>query len=155
MGKTDDLDNCVCAKGPKMKKLFIILLAVVAIVLILVGYITIVDRSSSGPDKWRTNQNDLAKRTTSQGINAPVSGRASERTPDGEPNSTQSAEQILTDISDANINESTDDLKLAFKRLNKLCERAVRTRDAMLSVKFEDRKAPAVSEEKGLENVGD
>jgi hypothetical protein len=138
-----------------MKKLFIILLTVVALAIILVGYITGGDRSSSGPGKRRTNQNDLAKRTTSQGIKAPVSGSASELRSDGEPNSTQSAEQILTDISDANVNESTDDLKLAFKRLNKLCERAVRTRDAMLSVKFEDRKAPAVSEEKGPENVGD
>ena len=131
-----------------MKKLFAVLLTIVALALILAVYITGSDRSSSGSGTERADQNDLAKK-------APVFDTAFERTPAGEQDSTQAAEQILTDISDANVSESTGDLKLAFNRLNKLCERAVRMRDAMLSAKFDDRETGAVSGAKGPENGGE
>ena len=51
----------------------------------------------------------------------------------------EAAHQVLTDISDAQVEQSTGDLMTAFSGLNEICEKAVETYDAMLSVKFDSK----------------
>lgn len=63
-----------------------------------------------------------------------------------------SAEQILTDMNDARVEERTDELMAAFNRLGKLCDEAVKTADAMLSANFDSRPTGDASGEKGAEN---
>ena len=59
--------------------------------------------------------------------------------------------QVLTDISDANIAESTRDLRYAFDRLNGICEKAVNIRHAMLAARYDDKQDHTLDNEKGTE----
>jgi len=63
-----------------------------------------------------------------------------------------SAEQILTDMNDANVEERTGELMAAFNRLGKLCDEALKTADAMLSADFDSRPTSDASGRKGAEN---
>lgn len=62
------------------------------------------------------------------------------------------AEQLLNDISDAEVVEKSEDLNHAFRSLNEICERAIETCSAMLSARYDYRQDESVNNEKGNEN---
>lgn len=62
------------------------------------------------------------------------------------------AEQLLNDISGAEIVEKSEDLNHAFRSLNEICERAIETCSAMLSARYDNRQDQSVNNEKGDEN---
>lgn len=45
-------------------------------------------------------------------------------------------EQAFDDISEAEVDQKTEDLKAAFRHLNEMCTKAVETRDALLSTRY-------------------
>jgi len=63
-----------------------------------------------------------------------------------------SAEQILNDMNDAHVEERTGDLMVAFNHLGKLCNDAVKTADAMLSVSFDGKATGDANSLKGTED---
>jgi len=67
-------------------------------------------------------------------------------------NPAEAAKQILVDISDAKVEESTEDLRTTFDRLEKICERAVETCDAMLAAKYDNKEEHIAKDVKGAEN---
>jgi hypothetical protein len=66
----------------------------------------------------------------------------------------EAAEKILSDISDAGVQEGTDNLNRTFNCLNELCETAIKSRDAMLRAKYDSSQDRAANDEKGTENGG-
>ena len=63
------------------------------------------------------------------------------------------ADRVLADMNDAGVEERTGELMLAFNHLEKLCNDAVATYDAMLSASFDGGQTQdAAPAQKGSEN---
>lgn len=62
------------------------------------------------------------------------------------------AQQILTDMSEAKVDENTKELRTAFSHLNTICKKAVETREAMLTAKYNLTDGNTVNNEKGVEH---
>jgi len=81
-----------------------------------------------------------------------IPAKIDKESPEGSKDHTEAAEQILTDISEAKVEKSTEDLKTTLNRLNNICKRAVETCDAMLTVRFDDEPGNSENNKKGAEN---
>jgi len=81
-----------------------------------------------------------------------IPAKIDKESPEDSKDHAEAAEQILTDISEAKVEKSTEDLKTALNRLNDICRKAVETSDAMLSVRFDDESDASKNHEKGAEN---
>ena len=68
---------------------------------------------------------------------------------------TQTAEHILADISEAQIDERTHDLMTAVTRLDDLCQRAVKTQGAMLSARLVNPLSDSSSGQQEPESSGE
>ena len=132
-----------------MKKVFVALTIGIVFVVILLA--SLANKSGDSPSsiKGQVYEEDSIQETLVLGreLVNPLSKEGEELEAPGE-----AVEQIMTDISDANVPESTEDLKYAFNRLNEICERSMKIRDAMLSARYDNRQDESVNNEKGDEN---
>jgi len=66
-------------------------------------------------------------------------------------NQAEVAVQVLDDISEAEVDQRTQDLKAAFRHLGDICAKAVETRDALLSTPYttNEEKQKVLEEESG------
>lgn len=132
-----------------MKKVFITLLIAAVFVLMFGLVFTKISNDSSGSGTSQTEQESMVGESpTLQKEPIDLANRIGRELK--EP--TEAAQQILVDISDAEVEESTEDLKITFDRLNKICERAVETCDAMLAAKYDNKQEHTANDEKGAEN---
>jgi len=112
---------------------------------------TLGDRKKSSPASSKGGQTPaipLRKLPSQEGAAAEIeseTAKNSRRHP-------EAAHQVLTDISDAQVEQSTGDLKTAFSGLNEICEKAIEAYDAMLSVKFDSKQDSDADNEKGAED---
>ena len=65
------------------------------------------------------------------------------------------AEHILADISEARIEQNTQDLMTAVTRLANLCQKAVEIQDAMLSVQLVDLSTGSSDRQQDTESLGE
>lgn len=116
-----------------MKKVFVLIVVVAALVLML-GYTFATDsEGSDGPGNGKTAQESPVEDVS---YSQEELKKLVVRT-DTEPKEpAEAAEQILADISDAGVEEGTEDLNTTVSRLNELCERAAKIRDAMLTARY-------------------
>lgn len=129
-----------------MKKVFVALTIGIVFVVILLASLANKSGDSSSSIKGQAYEEDSIQETLVLGreLVNPLSKEGEELEAPGE-----AVEQIMTDISDANVPESTEDLKYAFNRLNEICERSVKIRDAMLSARYQTEQDNALKDEKG------
>ncbi len=129
-----------------MKKVFVALTIGIVFVVILLA--SLANKSGDSPSsiKGQVYEEDSNQETLVLGreLVNPLSKEGEELEAPGE-----AVKQIMTDISDANVPESTEDLKYAFNRLNEICERSVKIRDAMLSARYQTEQDNTVKDEKG------
>lgn len=129
-----------------MKKVFIILTVGTVFAVILLA--SLANKSDDSPNSIRGQvyEEDSSEETLVLGQE--LVNPASE---DGEELEApiEVVEQIMTDISGANVPERTEDLKYAFSRLNEICERSVKICDAMLSARYQTEQDNALKDEKG------
>lgn len=129
-----------------MKKVFITLTVGTVFVVILLA--SLANKSGDSPSsiKGQVYEEDSIQETLVLGreLVNPLSKEGEELEAPGE-----AVGQIMTDISDANVPERTEDLKYAFSRLNEICEKSVKIRDAMLSARYQTEQDNALKDEKG------
>lgn len=132
-----------------MKKVFITLTVGTVFVVILLASLANKNGDSPSSIKGQVYEEDSIQETLlfERELVNPLSEEGKELEAPGE-----AVEQIMTDILDANVPESTEDLKYAFNRLNEICEKSGKIRDAMLSARYGNRQEESVNNEKGDEN---
>jgi hypothetical protein len=132
-----------------MKKVFAALTIGIVFVVILLA--SLANKSGDSPSsiKGQAYEEDSIQETLvlERELVSPLSKEGEELEAPGE-----AVEQIMIDISDANVPESTEDLKYAFSRLNEICEKAIETCSAMLTARYGNRQEESVNNEKGDEN---
>jgi len=130
-----------------MRKISIPLIVAVLFALLLGVSIAIRSESPSSASKVRADATVLLAEAVA------YKDQATETVAEPEQQApTEIAQQILTDVNNANVEDSTETLMTAFSRLGKLCNTAVQTSDAMLSVSFDGKTTEETSGEKGTEN---
>jgi len=129
-----------------MKRIFIILLVTAALGVALSIAFSMVGVRSSDPSLDQVEQKKFVAFEPSPQVE-PVESVSNVLEESIDP--AETAEQVLADISNADVVQSTDRLNVAFNRLGEVCKKAVETRDIMLATRFSNKTDHAIDVPKG------
>jgi hypothetical protein len=132
-----------------MRRVFIILF-ITAVLALMFSFVFIkIGTDSSGSGTSQTEQKSKIQESSNpqqEPVDLPNRTDKEPKIP------AEAAQQILADISDAKVEESTEDLRTTFDRLEKICKKAVETCDAMLAAKYDNKQEHIAHDAKGTEN---
>jgi hypothetical protein len=130
----------------KMKSLIVVLVIAIVFVNLLGSSCRTTESDSGGDQKSHPTNHPAVHQTTKASKAVKEPDENDEQIPE---QTEQFAEEILSDLSAAQVDERTDDLQKAFEHLKMICEKTEETRDAMLLTKFNTNAPTGINDSKG------